>query len=64
MLGGRVAADATPDAPPSVVVKVDGPSSADVERIVSERLQEIIESGGILPGAKDTQPEADSLVPE
>lgn len=59
-----VAADATPDAPPSVVVEVDGPSSADVERIVSERLREIIESGGTLPGAEDAQPKDDPPVSE
>ena len=52
-----VAADAAPEAPPSVIVEVEGPSSADVERIVEERLRELTESGGSLPGAGDGAPE-------
>lgn len=38
----------TPDDPPAVT----GPSSAEVERIVSDRLRELTESGGSLPGAE------------
>lgn len=58
-LARDVAADAEPDAPPSVVVEVDGPSSAEVERIVEERLRELTESGGTLPGTEDDAPEGE-----
>lgn len=46
-----------PDAPPNVTVEVDGPSSAEVEQIVEERLRELTQSGGRLPDAEDAPPE-------
>lgn len=55
---------ATPDDPPTVTVEVDGPSTADVERIVEERLRELTESGGPLPGTGDAPPEDDPPTPE
>lgn len=59
-----VSADAAPDAPPSVVVEVDGPSAEDVERIVSERLRELTESGGTLHGVEDAAPDDEPHGPE
>lgn len=46
-----------PDDPPNVAVEVDGPSSAEVEQIVEERLRELTESGGTLPDAEEAPPE-------
>lgn len=48
-----------PGTPPSVVVVVDQPTSAEVERIVEERLRELTESGGSLPAAEDAGPEGE-----
>jgi hypothetical protein len=50
-----VAADDTQE-PPAVTVQVEVPTE-DVERIVEERLCELSESGGALPGAEDAPPE-------
>ena len=50
-----VAADDTQE-PPAVTVQVEVPTE-DVERIVEERLCELSESGGTLPGAEDAPPE-------
>lgn len=41
-----------PDDPPIVVVEVDAPSTEDVERIVEDRLRELVESGAGLPEAE------------